>query len=653
MKLLKLIFFACGCIFSMALTAQEFSHNFGAVGMDELTWKSYKYDVNADAVVMYDIGKTTFIPASNGFDIMFIRHARIKIFKKSGFENATIEVPLYESGNTAEIFQDLKAFTYNEEDGKIKKTPLDLNTVFQEKISDDISVKKFTFPELKEGSVIEFQYTVISPFMFNLPSWEFQDEIPTILSDYTVLMIPFYEYTFVLQGATKFDKYETYKIEGLPKSFGGVSYNEMFTHFAMEDVPAFKKEPFITSKNDYLVKINFQLSKVINTDGVQSDIITTWDKLGKELIKDSEFGKYMSNCQNLARDVFNMPGDPSGDEKTRVLSVVKDVKALVRWNGHYGKYAHKSAKNFLAEKSGNVAEVNLFLAAAMNAAGLEAHPVLISTRSHGQIKADYPFIHYFNYVAAAVKVKDQWLLCDATEPSCPDAGLPPRCLNGKGLLVFKDKTAWIDLLPAISSNTGMEFTVEPKPGKDSADAIFSLNYTGYDAFSIKDETRNKQDELLKYFRSEQIDPYGKIESFNYEDPEKNYVLNFRSLIPVENLDGKLIVSPVPSDFLPGTMFPEADRKLPVNMSYPLLRTFTCHVIIPEGYKLTKLPDDFFRDDDLMKISYSSRIDGNQVHITAMWGFKRTFYLSQEYINLRLHFIDINSTFNQKIIMVKN
>jgi len=654
MKILKgCLLLAFVLIIAPLAMGQDYSKKFGNVSMDEMTMKSCTWDVKADAMVLYDIGKSSFVRSDNGFYIVFEDYARIKIFRKPGFKSATIEIPLTQHEKRAEELHEIKAVTYNLVDGKIVATPIDLNTIFEEKVSDNLLLKKFTMPNLEEGSVIEYSYKLISPFLFNLPSWDFQREIPTLLSDYTVNMIPFYEYTYLLQGASRFDKFENYKDEGLMKSFGPVNYNEMVTHFVMNNVPAFKEEPFITTREDYLIKIDFQLSKVTDVGGAWEDVITTWDKLGKDLIKEAEFGKYMGNCQSLARDIFDLPKEPAGDEKTRFLSIVKDVKSMVRWNGQYGKYAYKTAKNFIAEKSGNVAEVNLFLAGAMNAAGLEAHPVLISTRNHGRIKIDYPFLHYFNYVAVAVKVNDKWMLADASEAYCPNSGLPSRCLNDKGLVIYKDKTAWIGLLPAISSSKGMEFIMEPKPGKDSADAVCNFTYTGYDAYNIKDATRNKQDELLKYFQSEQIDPYGKIETFNYEDPDKNFVVHFRSLIPVDQLEGKLIITPVPSNFLPGTMFPEADRKLPVNMGYPLLRTFTCRVIIPEGYNVPRLPDDFFKDDDVMKISYSSRIDGNQVQITAMWCFKRTYYSPQEYINLRFHFIDINSTFNQKIIMVKN
>ena len=632
---------------------QDYSKKFGDVSMDEMTLMSCKRDLKADAMVLYDLGKSSFVRSDNGFYIVFEDHARIKIFRKPGFKSATIEIPLWQYDKKGEELHEITAVTYNLADGKIQRTPIDLNTIYEEKISDNLSVKKFTLPDLKEGSVIEYRYMVLSPFLFNLPDWDFQREIPTLLSDYTVFMIPFYEYTYVLQGASGFDKLENYKVEDIVKTFGPVNYNEMVTHFVMTDVPAFKEEPFITTKEDYMIKINFQLSKVTDVDGTWTDVINTWDKLGKDLMKDVDFGKYMSNCQSLARGLFDIQKDASADEKTRFYTLVKDVKAMVRWDEKNSKYANKSAKNFVAEKTGNSAAVNLFLAGVLNSAGIESYPVLLSTRNNGKVKVDYPFLHYFDYVAVISKVDEKWILTDATEIFCPDGSIPPRCINGKGLIVFKDKTGWVDLLQNIAGQKVMEFTMDPFPGKDSIPVTCNIVYTGYEAYFIKKNLRNKQDELLKYYQSDLLDPEGKIETFNYEDANKNYVVHFKCNMPAENLDGKIIISPVPNDFLPGSLFPEADRKLPVNLNYNRVRTFTSRIRIPEGYKVPDLPEDYSADDNYMKITYSSRQDSNMIVISALYGFKKIIYQPQEYINLRLHFIDINSKFNQKVVMVKN
>src|SRR5690606_9663507 len=127
--------------------------------------------------------------------------------------------------------------------------------------------------------VIEMRYVVKTPFKYNLPDWEFQHRIPTLYSEYEARMIPFYEYTYILQGADKFDHFESYEQPGVSRQFGAHRYNEMTYKFIMKDVGAFKDESYISSINDYLVKLDFQLAKYTSYQGVPVEIITTWPKL--------------------------------------------------------------------------------------------------------------------------------------------------------------------------------------------------------------------------------------------------------------------------------------------------------------------------------------------------------------------------------------
>ena len=77
--------------------------------------------------------------------------------------------------------------------------------MYEEKINDNWFQKKFVFPNVKSGSIIEYEYEIVSPFKFNLVDWEFQSELPTLYSEYKVFMVPFYEYVSSAQQIKKFD----------------------------------------------------------------------------------------------------------------------------------------------------------------------------------------------------------------------------------------------------------------------------------------------------------------------------------------------------------------------------------------------------------------------------------------------------------------
>jgi len=52
-------------------------------------------------------------------------------------------------------------------------------------VNEAYSQKKFAFPNVREGSIIEYKYTMVSPYIFQLDDWKFQYEIPVKWSEFT------------------------------------------------------------------------------------------------------------------------------------------------------------------------------------------------------------------------------------------------------------------------------------------------------------------------------------------------------------------------------------------------------------------------------------------------------------------------------------
>ena len=82
------------CLSCISL-AQDFSHEFGNVSTKELQLKRYEKDTIAQAVILYDIGKSYFSQTNNSFDLIFEKKTRIKILNKAGLDNAEILIRYY------------------------------------------------------------------------------------------------------------------------------------------------------------------------------------------------------------------------------------------------------------------------------------------------------------------------------------------------------------------------------------------------------------------------------------------------------------------------------------------------------------------------------------------------------------------------------
>jgi len=162
--------------------------------------KSFVADSAASAVVLYDYGSTRFRLNGTSFQLESDRLTRIKILKKSGYDVATVEVPLYHRDQAEEKIVGLKGFTYNEVGGKIEKGKLEVGKAFTEERTTNIRVRKFTLPNVRAGAVIEYSYTVTSDFLSQFQDWTFQREIPTRWSEFQATIPEYFDYKMLMQG---------------------------------------------------------------------------------------------------------------------------------------------------------------------------------------------------------------------------------------------------------------------------------------------------------------------------------------------------------------------------------------------------------------------------------------------------------------------
>lgn len=643
-------------IYSTAICsyAQNFSNEFGRVTNDEMTMTSYPKDSGADAFIIYDIGRSYFTyNYDKGFEVIFERKVKIKILKKSGFSWSEFSIPLYQEDYQLEKLDIVSCTTYNIENNKLSKTVLDKNTIYEEKTSGNWVNKKFAMPDVKEGSIIEVSYSINSPYLFNLHDWQFQHTIPTVYSEYTVKITPYYEYIYILQGATKLDVFNSTIEPNIGSHPSSNNYDNVVYQFGMKDVPAFKDESYITSINDYIMQIDFQLTKIHRLDGSKMEIISTWPKLIDDLLKNQDFGKYVNGAEKNAKDLLNIAELTSKPKITQLEEIINYVKTNYKWNGYNSYLVEKNLKNFQKDKSGNSANINLFLAGLLRAAGFKAYPVIISTRKHGKIASDYPFAHYFNYAIVMVEMDDKIYVTDATDPLCPYNIIPPRCINDKGLIIKKDSQDWLTL-------TNGEFsTIEEKivmkiHEKDTINCRVSINSIGYDAINLKSDYNNETEKLEKKFLENHFLQIDSLKTKNYEDPLKPYLITFNAKYTLETIDNKIYISPFLSEVMTTNPLKQQNRQYPVDMIYPQRRVYNATIIIPQNYKIENLPQNQTINNDLFMMGYqASKINDQTIVVHGVYTTNKAVYRPEEYIKIRFFFNELIEKFNAKIVLSKN
>lgn len=639
----------------VGIYAQEVYKNFGAISPDEYQLTSHPLDPDAEAIVLYDIGRSHFFyDTEKGFEIIYERATRIKIFSEAGLKWAEIQIPFYQQDNIYEQIYDLEAISYVFDDGKVTKIPLDIKNTYTEKVNKYWNTRKFALPNIKPGSIIEYRYKINSQYLLQPRDWYFQWKIPVLYSEYTTAMTPFYEYTYILQGTKKEEIEITSRENRIDEKYlGNIKYTDIVHKFVRKNIPTFKSEDFISSVDDYIAKISFQLSKINRPSGGTEQVISTWEKLISDLSDHDNFGKFASRALKIADKVLNIEELKTKNETERFDYVLDYVKNNYLWNQNYGILATKTPAKLLEEKSGNAADINLLTTGLLNAVGIKSYPLIISTRANGKIKLDYPFLHFFNSVLILANINGRNIMSDATDRLAQNNRIPENCINDLGLVVDKEKTIWISTEPQIPSSITTDLSMEMQsPDNISVGLLKVLN--DYDALRFKKMYADKKGNMKETFERENIKVNDS--TLQLKDPEKrgrsqfySYTCNYKP----DFVNGKIYISPFLYETIMQNPLKEKERSYPVDFIFQKSERLHCKLMLPHGYKIDYIPENISIDDDLFQLEYTTNISDDIVLISLNYLLKKAIYMPEEYERLKYFLDELVKKTNEKIVLASN
>ncbi|MEM6644509.1 MAG: DUF3857 domain-containing protein, partial [Bacteroidota bacterium] len=644
-----LLFFLVALLPSAAFAQLTDKRNFGEISNEEIAIEQCAFDSSADAIVLFDVGASEFLRTEQGFEIRFTRHKRIKILNEAGRSAAEITI-LYrkQDKEVGEKINELRAYTYNIVNGSIQRKVVNPKSVFDEKWNKYFRAKKFVFPDVQVESIVEYSYELTSPFIFYLSDWDFQSDLPTYYSEFEVSMVPFYEYVHLVQGVDSLDIMES-KLESRMYYDFGVDYKRYTTTFGLREIEAFKDESLITSKNDYIKKVDFQLSKILYPDGRTENRITTWAEQRKELLDDINFGRFLKKCNPFAKTILKEDLDTTGrsmDEKVELL--VNYVKNGFQWNRYRGKYSSQSPKELLKKKTGSAADINLFLVALLRAADIPCDPMILSTRDNGKVKFAYPFGRATNYVVAYAPNHG---ILDGTQPLLAYNLVPPSCINELGLLVNKSKEdQWFSVEYSFPSIEKKLINMKVDPSSLTTSVKIEEKSTSFKAFKkrqiLGDDIQKIEESLVQKF--DRVDSiYVETES----GKSNQYRLAYKAETDIEQLGDYLVLSPFLNFPMNKNPLKLEKRSYPVDFIYPYRNEHYVNLEIPDGYEATKIPESVNVDNGLVLIQYKCLNSGSSLFISGTYELKSAVYQPEDYQLLKKNMDDIVEVMNQKIYLV--
>lgn len=598
-------------------------------------------DPDANAVVLLETGKThmDISERERALRIFHTYKARIKILSQEGFDEANFTIPLYKFGKDFEYVTDVAGKTYNLENGRLTETILERKSVITENKSEYLQLTKFTLPNIKVGSIIEIEYNLVSPDIFNFRSWQFQSDIPKIRSEYNVRIPAISNYNVTLKGPLKLEDTKSKRESGCIVVMGA-RYDCSNIIYSMNAIPAFKEEAYMLAPKNYISAINFELVEMLNPNGSVDKYTKAWKDVDMELMTDKSFGGQLKKV-----DFIKQKLDPKileiVDPQLRAAEAYNWVSKNIKLNNLYGKYSQHGIEDALERRSGNVGDINLALTTAFNAAGLEAYPVIISTRNNGLPHDLHPVLSDFNYVIAAVKINDEYVLADATDPLVPFGELPLHCINGKGRIIYSRKSSeWIELTNKTVSVK--EYTFIGKLDLDGKlKGKLSITSAGLDAVHKRKEILNYPsfEEYTEKF-DEKLTNTSIINSSvqSLDDPAKllHEEFDIQTYLTGALQSGHVQFNPIFISRITQNPFNLDERTYDVDLGARDSEKHTIEIELPEGFTFKQGPKkmNIALPGSSARYYYSGEVQGNKLIVTQQLALNKAIYTSEEYFGLK-------------------
>lgn len=620
----------------------------GEVTIDELKENVHSIDSSSAAAYLFKIGKTNFDLTRDGFwEITTEVDVKIKIYKKEGFKFADQEIAYFVGGNGKEKVYISDAYTYNLVGGKVEKTRLKSESEFKEEVNDKWNLKKITFPGVKEGSIIEFSYKIVSPYISNFNDWYFQHEIPVNIVKYEVYIPQYFRYRTVITG------FEAISTE--EKIITSLDFNSTKYTYTAQNILPIKDEEFVRNINNYTSVLKYELASIQYPNKPNENVALDWNDVSKSIYDNDNFGRELNFKSYFEDEIETLIKDTSS-ENEKLEKIFQYVQNSMVWNENNSYNCEKGVKKAFKEKVGNSADINLMLVAMLRHAGLDANPIIVSTRSNGI--AIFPSRFAFNYVIVGVKLSndENIVLLDATNKNTLPNIVPLKVLNWSGRMLMPNGTSKeIFLEPKKQSSKSVTILSEIVDETSIKGKVREIS-NDYVALLYREKKGNLTNESLiekleKDYEGTEID---ELTVKNDKSKPINLTYSFVSDNLVEIIGDKLYLSPFLFMELNENPFKSEKRNYPIEFDFPQKINFNISIKLPENYEVESFPEsiNYKTSSGALAFNFNGSVSNGMIQIVSSFEINSLLLPANDYEMVKSFFKEMINKQTEKIVLKK-
>ena len=626
------------CWLAMTVSAQttiEPNLKWGKPTQQELTMTEYAADKDADAVELFRDVNVYYAFINGDFRVINNVKCRLKVLKPEGKHVADGEILIWRnsSNDTHEVVRALKATAYNLENGKVVKTKMESSSVHEEELDTNDKLLKFSVPQVRVGTVIEYEYRLESDYYYQLRDWYAQSNIPVLYTRYSVSIPEWLSFHIEESGMNTLEK----QTDSNSLTVGEEHVNTEEHIFIGRNLPALKDDDYVWRAEDYGNKVTHELQGIYIPGYVHKNYSSTWKDIDERLEKDDEFGGRIKKSSPLKDDILAAGIPQIADSRERFEAIWKMLTKRVRWNGSYAFWA-KSGNKVLKEGTGTNADINFLLINMLHDAGIESSPVVLRLRNRGRLPLSHASMKYLSTFVVAVELNDSTTAYFDSSAEDGYLNVLPACLSvERARLVEKGKPGmWVNLQQNTALSTERTFIKASLDGDGKISGTLTSALSGESAAALRKKWRTAKDSIDIIH---QMQENKEIEIANYQllgrhdfSPNMNESYSFTK--QCSSTDDIIYLNPLVIAPLNKNPFTDETRNLPVELPYRQRETVNVALTLPDGWKIEETPKPIVLKFDGITARIMSSQNGNQLSVVYKLDIQRTFFTQQQYQDLK-------------------
>jgi hypothetical protein len=474
----------------MMMAQDKVNMKFGKPTKEEMQMTTYEAEPDAEAVVLCRLTDVEYSIQQTGYLVDYREKVRIKVLKPSGVRYAKVVVPFLKNTpidnrnssskkvlkvdatdnnsvsssfeeqagamTTADLdryseesVEDVKATAYNLQGSKVVKSVLKKGAFVETKIDDQHYQVEFTVPDVKEGTVIEYEYTLHSELFWLLHDWFAQCEIPVVYAKLDMNIPRYLLFNLEEHGVQRLitsceSGTMRFKLESDPLAAQTVVPSNHYISVG-RNLKGMKQGNGVWSMQDNCAGITALLKHYSMRGAAVVDYTRTWEQIDEMVLKSDDLGKQLQEESPVAAGLKEAKIEEDADMRQGAEAVAKLVLSKVEWNGRY-EMSPANTEETLKNGGGSNVDINMLLLQSLQDVGLNAAPVMLRMRNQGVLTMDYPSVQKYTTFIVGVVLPQGNLYLDASSADGHFNALPELLQVEKARLVLKDKKCqWVKL----------------------------------------------------------------------------------------------------------------------------------------------------------------------------------------------------------------